>query len=87
MHTSLPEGAANLGKHLVARNRLHSTGTDIITATNRFSYPCALNLVGFGRIKTLNNALLEQSSGGGGKLHRLVGDLIECERHAQTITQ
>jgi hypothetical protein len=87
MHTSSPHGTANLGKHLIAGNRLHSAGTHVIPAPNGLNQPSALNLVGFGGVKALNHTLGEQSSCGRGKLHRLVGDLIECKRHPLKIRQ
>jgi hypothetical protein len=86
MHTSSPDRAANLGKHLVARKRLHPTGAHVIATANGLCHPSVVYLVSFGRVETLYDTLREQSSRGGGKLHRLVGDLIKRERHALTIT-
>jgi hypothetical protein len=54
--------AANLGEHLIARDRLHATGPDIVATANRFVSPESLNLFGLGEIKTLDDLLGEQGS-------------------------
>src|SRR5438874_2179734 len=78
-HTSSPHDAANLGKHLVAGNRLHATGANLIATPDCLRSPESLYLIGLVEVQALDNPLREQSSRCGRKLHRFISELIQCE--------